>query len=242
MSSFAFKKFIIQQDRTAMKVTTDACLFGAVVAAHGCITANTEVLDIGTGTGLLSLMLAQQHAEARFEAIELDADAAKQAAINVAHSPWSQRITVVSGDAMHYSFPRLYPFIIANPPFYENQLQGPLGKKNLAHHDTGLTLHNLIVLLHKLLQTNGEAWLLLPAYRKQALINEASLYGFVAANIIDIYPRPGKASMRMIVRLCRKEQRAHPISNLPTRITVYDAANQYDALFVHYLQAYYLYL
>src|SRR5687768_2433707 len=97
-SFFQFKQFTIHQDRTAMKVTTDGCLFGAWVAERINQSRGERILDLGTGTGLLTIMLAQKNANAKIDAIELDPGAAVQAGENIAASPWSERLNLFCAD------------------------------------------------------------------------------------------------------------------------------------------------
>src|SRR4249919_2803306 len=187
-SYFQFKQFTIHQDRCAMKVTTDACLFGAWVAERLRSTeygdrstesgvrsreygaGSTEhgvgkVLDIGTGTGLLSLMLAQKM-NALMDAIEIDKDAFEQGGENITGSPWKNRINIYHADATQFLSPSKYDVIISNPPFYENELKSDDVKKNRAHHD-GLTFQQLFATIKKNLSTEGKFFLLLPYKRNQ---------------------------------------------------------------------------
>src|SRR5262245_3491214 len=126
---FQFKQFTIHQDRCAMKVTTDSCLFGAWVASRESAARSSpgtrrRILDIGGGTGLLALMLAQR-TNAFIDSIEIDKDAFQQAEENVKASPWSDRISLYHGDAREFSFQHKYQTIICNPPFYEKELKSP---------------------------------------------------------------------------------------------------------------------
>src|SRR5437868_5022622 len=139
---FQFKQFIIQQDNCAMKVCTDACLFGAYIANElQSIPVNT-ILDIGAGTGLLSLMLAQK-TTAVIDAVEIDNAAFEQAKENIAASPWKEKINTYHADISTFKTGKRYEHIISNPPFFEDDLRSNDEKKNFAKHDSSLTLENL---------------------------------------------------------------------------------------------------
>ena len=168
-SWFKFKQFIIHQDHAAMKVTTDACLFGAWIASR--MTNQLEkihVLDIGTGTGLLSLMFAQAVPAASIDAIEIDKKAASQAKENVYNSPWSDRISVEQADIRSWPITKKYDCIICNPPFYEDELKSSSIAKNIAHHSESLDLGETLSQIERRLEPGGLFFLLLPYKRKAA--------------------------------------------------------------------------
>jgi len=156
-SYFQFKQFTIHQDRSTLKVSTDSCIFGAWVAktcpecfplpplepALSLPKGVGGVLDIGAGTGLLMLMLAQQWSGA-IDGIEIDKDTSEQAMENIQASPWGDRLQVSHGDILSATLPAAYDLIISNPPFYEGDLTSPARHKNLAKHDAGLTLEGLL--------------------------------------------------------------------------------------------------
>jgi tRNA1Val (adenine37-N6)-methyltransferase len=169
-SFFQFKQFTIHQDRCAMKVTTDACLFGAWATKEVMSSESVarQVLDVGSGTGLLSLMLAQKtNNSVTIDSIEIDAAAATQAQSNAAASPWKERIFVIPGDAkdMARTPGKKYDAIISNPPFYGNELTSPDHQKNLAHHHSGLLLEELLQIISNNLAPDGHFYLLLPYKR-----------------------------------------------------------------------------
>ena len=159
---FQFKQFTVHHDRCAMKVCTDACILGAWFAER--ISSVSKVLDIGAGSGLLTLMLAQK-VKAQFDAIEKDTASFKQMTENIEGSKWKDTINAFMGDAVTYAFPRGYEFIICNPPFYENDLKSGNENKNLAKHDTGLTLEALTQVIDRNLAPNGSCGILLPFHR-----------------------------------------------------------------------------
>jgi len=180
---FRFKQFTIHQDHCAMKVTTDGCLFGAWVASMGerfqtgNINNVVKALDIGAGTGLLSLMYAQKN-NVWIDAVELDAEAAQQALTNVKDSPWSNRIHVIHQDIKNLTDETKFQVIISNPPFYEQQLKGDNKGRNTAHHSSHLTLMELFQAVDKLLDSEGVFYVLLPFYRIAEAIKVANVMGF----------------------------------------------------------------
>ncbi|MEJ7610353.1 MAG: methyltransferase [Ferruginibacter sp.] len=146
-----------------MKVCTDACLFGAWVADKleaGEIRPH-QILDIGSGTGLLSLMLAQK-TTAQINAVEIDEEAFLQSKENIHASPWDKRVFVHHSSVAELPHTKKYDLIICNPPFYENQLSSPDTKRNAAMHSSTLTLKELAVTIRNLLNPHGHAAVLLP--------------------------------------------------------------------------------
>ncbi len=149
-----------------MKVCTDSCIFGAWLAqmlACGKLQANT-CLDIGAGNGLLSLMLAQK-SPAIIDAIEIENNAFEQLKDNFKISPWNTRLQPINGDAKTYSFQNKYDLIISNPPFYDNDLLSVSETKNIAKHNTTLTVNELLLIIKQQLATAGNFAVLLPYHR-----------------------------------------------------------------------------
>src|SRR4051812_16807279 len=172
---FRFKGFVIHQDKSAMKVCTDSCILGAWTTVH--LKDVKKMLDIGAGTGLLSLMLAQKNAGV-IDSIELDPESAAQAMENIMSSPWSNRIRVLQGDVLNYALPNDYDFIITNPPFFESDLRSPVDKNNKAKHNETLSLDKLIVVIQRHLKITGLFSILLPYHRSEYFENLATTRGF----------------------------------------------------------------
>lgn len=164
---FRFKQFTIHQDECAMKVCTDSCLFGAWVSQFLLEHQGNykRILDIGTGTGLLSLQLAQKNDSSFIDGLEIDKKAANQASENFAGSPWKDRLQVHHGRIQEYIPNYLYDVIICNPPFYNNSLKGGNTARNTAHHSTDISLDELLSSIERLINKTGFFAVLLPYHR-----------------------------------------------------------------------------
>lgn len=227
---FEFKQFKVHQDKTAMKVCTDACIQGAFTAAR--MPAVSRVLDIGTGTGLLGLMLAQQSAAA-IDAIELDEQAALQAAANFEASPWGDRLNVFKEDVREFAGVK-YPFIITNPPFYENDLKSPSHQRNAAMHAVSLGYEELLGAISRLLSKDGSFSILLP-YEGFLRFRELAV-DFTLRELLLVRQTPAHNYFRAVGIF-------GPSGNLNTaEIAIYDAQRNYTPEFSALLQQYYLYL
>lgn len=179
---FYFKKFSIQQDQCAMKVCTDSCLFGAWATEwlQKQSFQQQTILDIGTGTGLLALMLAQK-TNACIEAVEIDAAAARQAAQNIAGSSWATRIHVHHLAVQDLHAGKKFDFVISNPPFYQNDLVSPGKEKNMAKHHISLSLDGLFMIAGNQLSKDGALAILLPFRRRDYAVKSAAEQGLFPA-------------------------------------------------------------
>lgn len=247
-SYFQFKQFTVHQDKCAMKVTTDSCLFGAFLAntisnsepalsAGGLVINNC--LDIGTGTGLLSLMLAQVN-NCHIDSIEIDATAAEQARANIAASPFAEKINIIQADVKKYSFEKKYDLIISNPPFYEKELKGENEKKNIAHHSEELSLTVLLTILKDNLSASGKFYLLLPFIRDAEIKNLISSENFQIETITYIRQTVKHDYFRMIVT--GKFRTENPEETILEEMAIKDEIRNYTAEFIALLKDYYLHL
>jgi len=180
-----------------MKVCTDACLFGAWVAEKVDSWKMTvgSVLDIGTGTGLLSLMLAQK-TKAHIDAIELDKHAAEQAIENFEESDWKEHLQVITGDARIVHLGRKYDLIISNPPFFENDLKSTDAQRNLALHSEELNLPELLSVIKMNIAVKGKFAVLLPYHRKDTFEKLAVDQGFYLEEEVSVKQTPNHSCFR----------------------------------------------
>lgn len=238
---FQFKQFTIQQDRSAMKVTTDGCLFGAWTAKKTVDSGRNEkkILDIGSGTGLLSLMLAQRLPLAMIDAIEIEESAFQQSKENFSASPWSDRLNALQGDARNYRFPGKYDLIISNPPFYEREWSSDDPGRKLAHHESGLLLGELLRVIRENLSADGSFYLLLPFKRKDEIRKLLTNEGLMISSLMLVKQTPKHDYFRILME-GKPGMAKEEISF--DEMTIKDENDEYSSEFVSLLEDYYLYL
>ncbi len=230
----------MHQEHTAMKVCTDACLFGAWAAADVQIQTAKNILDIGSGTGLLSLMLAQQ-SNAFITAIEIEDGAFHQTKSNFDLSPWKERLVVIHSSIQDYASSYKQPLfdcIITNPPFYEGDLNSPDNAKNLAAHSTALPWDVLAEAAASLLQENGAWYVLVPTLRAYTIQKLALKEGLQLSNECLMYNDAKHLPIRAILKFVK--QKVATIQR--NKIIIKNADQSYTADFTNYLKDYYLHL
>lgn len=176
---FQFKQFRIDQENSGMKVTTDGCLFGSWVASELKKNDPERILDIGAGTGLLSLMLAQKTTHAKIDAVEINEQAYGEATQNFKESEWNNRLTCHHIPIQDFQPSDKYDLIICNPPFFKGSQQGLSQNKNQAVHSNSLSIQDLVAHTFQLLDQNGMIYLLFPEREMNEFIEKAkarSLY------------------------------------------------------------------
>ena len=235
---FQFKKFTVQQDKCSMKVCTDSCLFGAWVASlieKNKIKPGT-ILDIGTGTGLLSLMLAQK-TNVGIDAVEIDTKAFEQAKQNILFSPWKDQIKIFNADIKKWNAPSRYNLIISNPPFYESDLLPEDDRKNISKHSGALNLEELLATALNSLTDNGLLAVLIPWRRTTAFENIASQYSLQVKEKIAVKQTPSHDYFRTMLLL--QNQQTPKMQN---EIMIKNSSGDYSDEFKFLLKDYYLYL
>lgn len=198
---FQFKQFRINQKQSGMKVTTDACLFGAWVAYE--IKGKNEpsaILDIGSGTGLLSLMLAQETNESKIQAIEINEAAYLEADRNFNQSPWNDRLRSYHISLQQYRPDFKYDLIVCNPPFFEASKKGKNLNKNEALHSLHLPTKDLLQSVIRLLSKEGFFFLLYPELETKKFIEIAEKAGLFLSQLITVKNELAKPIFRKMTR------------------------------------------
>ncbi|MEF1291264.1 tRNA1(Val) (adenine(37)-N6)-methyltransferase, partial [Vibrio sp. M260118] len=213
-----------------MPVSTDGVLLGAWVDMSGA----QVVLDIGTGTGLLSLMCAQRYPELSIEAIDIDDQAIKAAQVNFSHSPWQARLTLHHGNVLEYSFTNKFDRIICNPPYFNNGEQANNPSRATARHTDSLTHIDLLGRCVQLLNDYGKANFVLPQVEGEQFMQLAQEQGWYVSRLCQVKPTERKQVTRLLIELQKK-----PAETFSESLTIH-SDNGYSAGFIALTKDFYL--
>jgi len=232
---FSFKQFTIHQEMCSLRVSTDSCILGAWFAIKSFSPEKT--LDIGSGTGLLMLMLAQKKTGI-LKGIEIAPSCYRQLQENISKSPWAGRCSAVNGDTRIYPFNETFDFIISNPPFYENQLESGEEKKNMAKHSSHLGLADLFKTVNTLLTQNGKFGVMLPYSRKEESLKTAANLSLYCTEELRVRQTNQHDYFRVICQF----ERIKKSSQKTIDLTIREKDGNYSTMFIELLKDYYLYL
>lgn len=220
---FRFKQFSVEHALCGMKVSTEACILGAWAPPPA--TAPRHILDIGTGSGLLALMLAQRFPEALVHAVELEENACRQARLNFSRSPFASRICLFEQqDVLQWNAPCLYDLIVVNPPFFASSMRPQEQRKQLATHGVeSLPPQKLAARSQQLLAPQGQLVVLYPPHEMQQFEQYAKKVGLHAIQQMQIYHSEKHPLFRLITVFSKQAQQIKRIETLYIR-----QANQID--------------
>ena len=212
MSVFKFRQFDVRQSGSAMKIGTDAMVFGAFVD-----TANrTNALDVGTGTGVLSLMVAQKNPALEVHAVEIEPNAYEEAKFNFEASLFKKQLTIHHEDFLRFSTNTSFDLIFSNPPYFENSSKSGLEVRDLARHDDHLPLHKLFGKVSQLLAEHGRFWLILPHLTMDQYYPEAAIHGLYPETEISVYGKKDQL-VRKITAFSRMDNKTVILKELVIR-------------------------
>ena len=193
---FQFRQFTVRQERCAMKVGTDGTLLGAwAQAPHGAC----RILDIGTGSGLIALMMAQRFPEASVVGIDIDPEAVSQARENAMESLFSSRISILEENVVSMESAELFDAIVCNPPYFVDSLTCPDAQRTTARHTVSLTYEALIKTAFRLLKTEGFFSVVIPVESRSMIEAQAALQGFFMTRICQVRTTPQKHPKRFLI-------------------------------------------
>ena len=220
---FSFKQFTIHQDRCAMKVGTDGVLLGVLSPIDAGYVLSSEkensrykILDIGTGTGLVAIMLAQRtEGKAKISAVEIDSEAALQARENASNTPWQIDVYNNSIQDFAHECQEKFDLIVSNPPFFINSLKAPDKNRNTARHTDTLSFEDLVGSAEKLLVEEGRFTVIIPYSSERDFINIAVQKNLSAETCVRIIPKVGKEAKRSVITFVKDADK----NNCNTNVT-----------------------
>ena len=253
---FQFKQFTIHQDRTAMKVGTDGVLLGAWAS----ITPNaSRLLDIGTGTGLIALMLAQRfskqsqaqqakgvintlNSHLNIDAIDIDQSSIEQATENIKDSPFARYITTHHTSLQNYTTQEKYDAIVCNPPYFVASLKCPDAQRTQARHTDSLSFDDLLQHSARLLNDGGSLSVILPITEGNQLIELAPKYGFTLTHLTEVHPTPTAPPKRLLLQFIMHNSQLNHSSFLISHssLTIEIARHQYTPEYITLTRDFYL--
>ena len=224
MSTFQFKHFSVSQSDTTMKVGTDAMLLGSLVSLSD---QPLTVLDIGTGTGVLALMIAQRSERALVMALEIDELACQEAEENFKASPWSNRLASINEDILEIEFDSKFDLIVSNPPYYENSLLSDDERTSRAKHAEFLPVDLLLQKAKELLSDDGTFWVIVPFENTSSWIETAKSDDLHLAQSISIIGKEGQGEKRSILAFSKSQGEM-----TSSQLTVRDSKNNYSKEYI----------
>lgn len=232
-SYFQFKQFRIWHHKCAMKVGTDGVLLGSWANITNCKT----ILDIGSGSGLISLMLAQR-SNAHIDAIDIDYGAFCQTSENAELSDFNQQITAFHLPLNTYTLDcqKKYDLIVSNPPYFKDSLKGPDRQRNTARHTDSLTLTNLLTDCCRLLNKEGRLALILPYDQKELLQDKLNQHQLFTQRITSVIPVVGSKPKRLLI----EAGKIAPETIINNELTIEVARHQYTEDYIDLTRDFYL--
>ncbi len=234
IAPFRFKAFEVAQDRCTMKVGTDGVLLGAWADAAG----SKSILDIGTGTGVIAIMLAQKNLDARIDAVEIDVDSYEQAKENMEQSPWGERLAIHHCAIQDYvkSCDQSYDLIVCNPPFFTGGTLSETHKRNEVRHTVKLPTGELLQAVRRLLHPEGRFCVILPLIEGLRFREVAERYNLYCSKMVEVQPKVDKSIERLMLEF-KSVQTETEKSHL---IIQHEKRNDYTADYIALTKDFYL--
>ena len=228
---FRFKQFAVVNDRTAMKVGTDGVLLGAWCPVAGV----NRALDVGTGCGVIALMIAQRNTSAMIDAIDIDHNAVEEAKENFANSPWSERLTAIEGDFNELHTNERYDLIVSNPPYFTNGVLPTGDSRTTARHTASLSYRQLIEGAARLLIDNGTLALISPTDAESDIVEAATFASLPVRQMTSVIPVEDAEAKRTLWLLSRRD-----IPYREDTLTIAHSDGTFTREYIDLTQAFYL--
>lgn len=228
---FQFKQFTIFQDKTAMKIGTDGVLLGAFISEKN----PKKIVDIGTGTGLIALMMAQKYARAKIDAIEIELEAYVQAKENFSNSKWSNRFNIFHQDFKNFKPNYVYDLVVSNPPFYNSTFKKLEQKRATARHTQGLSFFDLLEKTASLLSPNGSFYVIIPFYEEADFVVLAKSFGLFPEKILHVKGNNESEIKRSVLKFTFQEKTIEV-----TLLTIENSRKNYTQDYIDLTKDFYL--
>ena len=232
MSVFQFKQFTIYQDLAGMKVGTDSIILGSAIKIKN---EYKRILDVGTGTGLLSLMIAQKSSNSDITAVEIDSNAYHQAKINIDKCKWRNRINLIHADAKDLKTDDKYDLIICNPPYFSNSKQSIITSKNTARHQVELTFKDLLNIWDKIGNNNSDLACILPIKESKKLFDMIKNHGNYLAYHLEVRSNPNSNPKRAVMLFSKNK-----METIKSELCIHNNQGGYSEAYINMTKDFYL--
>lgn len=185
-----------------LKVGTDSMLLGSFISSD----SKLQGLDLGAGTGVLSLMLAQKNQKLQIDAVEIDTNVAKECVLNFQNSKWRKNLKCITADYLQFPFKKKYDLIFSNPPYHFENILSPDNGVNISKHSLLSDYIQFFQLVKQLLTENGDFWIILPFSSSDQLTKLASEHRLFLKEYICIHSKPSKKNIRVILNFSSQKQ------------------------------------
>jgi tRNA1Val (adenine37-N6)-methyltransferase len=231
---FRFKQFSVAHNLCAQKVGTDGVLLGAWTDVPESVT---HILDIGTGSGLIALMMTQK-SNAGIDAFDIDENACKQARLNFNNSLWEERLNVFHSSLQDFIPNKKYDLIVSNPPFFENSLKPDKKERSWARHNDSLSIEDLIVYSKKMLKQEGRLSVIIPFEQKAAFLEIAAKNSFSLKRITNVRGTAASKIKRVLLESAFETELNFEIQE--NELIIEESRNQYTSAYKNLTKDFYL--
>ena len=232
MSVFQFKQFTVYQSLAAMKVGTDSIILGSAIKIK---SKYKRILDVGTGTGLLSLMLAQKSTNSNITAVEIDSNSYHQAKVNIDKSKWRNRINLIHADAKQLEIDHKYDLIICNPPYFSNSKQSMIKSKNTARHQVELNFNDLLNIWGKIGNNDSDLVCIVPIMESEKLHKMVKNNGNYLAYCLEVKSNPNSNPKRAVMLFSKNK-----METIKSELCIHNNEGGYSDAYMNMTKDFYL--
>ena len=232
MSVFQFKQFTVYQSLAAMKVGTDSIILGSAIKIK---SKYKRILDVGTGTGLLSLMLAQKSTNSNITAVEIDSNSYHQAKVNIDKSKWRNRINLIHADAKQLEIDHKYDLIICNPPYFSKSKKSMITSKNSARHQVELTFKDLVNLWGKLGNNDSDLVCIVPINESEKLHKMVKNNGNYLTYYLEVRSNPNSNPKRVVMLFSKNK-----METKKSKLCIHNNEGGYSEAYINMTKDFYL--